>query len=314
MRWLDDIVQRWLVADMENWTLPQVLNQPIPRRVTPSDDFKMIVILVSLFLVGGAALLTLLVFAATYKIGMLEKRGVGIEGLVIELRIDPNQGRTKGEFYDVDYQFELIPASAGGKSTYRATDRVRAEIAQQMRTGQRVPVLYDPLYPERSALNFDDRVHKHSSAKRIFSILGLLAAMFGIPYSIIVTVLFLGYRREKRLLESGCATAATILSEKNTRFILRPVATVTYEFSDALGVAIQGARKNLPRKATERNENFREFRARIFNNPTVLYDPHDSRLNMLYPPSWAVCAPPLNDEKKPCAAVDGDNHWGAPLA
>jgi hypothetical protein len=97
-------------------------------------------------------------------------------------------------------------------------------------------------------------------------------------------LLWIGYLKEKRLVEWGTAAAAEILGEREVRTRNSRVLTLTYQFHDQNGKLIQGERKYAPVKDTT-NSYLTETRSGIFENPTVLYDPHDSNSNILYPPS-----------------------------
>lgn len=115
------------------------------------------------------------------------------------------------------------------------------------------------------------------------SVLAMTFAMTIIPTCIVVAMFLRIYYREKHLIRWGSVAAATILDETNgPRSSLR----IHYCFNDANDRTVKGVRK------TDNRPQFQRSRARLLDNPTVLYDPQNTTRNMLYPAGFVICSAP----------------------
>ena len=137
--------------------------------------------------------------------------------------------------------------------------------------------------------NINGEVYKRPliGLSRPVNIIGMLWCLFVI---FMPAMMLRSYARDKYLLRWGTVVPAKIIGEReyrgphNAKF-----SAVTYSFTDRDGNTVEGTRKAVARQADIR-PGFAEIRARIFANPTVLYDPRNSRRNTLYPPSAAEMA------------------------
>jgi hypothetical protein len=212
-----------------------------------------------------------------YKMQALKERGVQAAGTVTKLYAsDAGKGRTN---YNVTYDYPLVP-----KPAYTATDQIDAQNFYQLHVGDSVPVAYDPAYPLRSLLNFNDIVFARDNIGALREQWPILIVLFG-PF-VILPIFISGYLKQKRLLQWGKVAVATIVSdaEYNAGKAGRKAA-VTYTFTDESGRVVQGKRKGLPVKDRRQDAMYKE----MFEDPTVLYDPDDSSKNMLYPLAFVDC-------------------------
>ena len=262
---------------MADWTLPAELDQPLPRMVKRRRSFTVLLI----FQIGIFALMPL-VLAGTpafsyFKAQTLKERGTRADGTVTKLYTTTGKNST---FYNVVYSYPISP-----KPSYSATDQTNVRYFNELHVGDAIPVAYDPAYPTRSALNFNDIVFTRDNARLLFIQLAIT-----LPVSIFLLVMPLlqlyQYRGQKRLLEWGKVAAATIVSdsEYNAGRAGRKSA-VTYTFTDDTGVAIQGKRAGLPVKTSRKDAMYTE----MVEDPTLIYDPDDSTKNMLYPFAFIDC-------------------------
>lgn len=98
------------------------------------------------------------------------------------------------------------------------------------------------------------------------------------------------YSEEKKLAEYGSVVAATIIQEDEYKVGSTTFVKVTYEFTDNNGKKIQGVRKSIPAES-EQNEKFKELRTKVYEMLAVLYNPHNSSENMLYPLTYVTTNP-----------------------
>jgi hypothetical protein len=265
---------------MAGRTVPAELAQPLPRIVKRRSAFTFLILsqtagfLIFVALMGGTFGMSF------YKMQVLKERGVQAAGTVTNLSTsNAGKGRTN---YNVTYAYPLVP-----KPAYTATDQLDVQNFDQLRVGDAVPIAYDPTYPPRSLLTFNNIVFARDNVRSLtvpFAILPI-----SLLCTLVVTLIFTRtYLKEKRLLQWGKAAVATIISdtEYNAGRAGRKAA-VAYTFVDETGSVVQGERKGLPRKDRRQDAAYKE----MFENPTVLYDPSDSSKNMLYPFAFADCPP-----------------------
>jgi hypothetical protein len=265
---------------MPTWTLPAELNQPLPRAVKPRSVFTILLASQVFFFVAFSLFLGATAGMSFYRMQVLKDRGVMAEGTITNLTTsDGGKGRTN---YNVTYAYPLVP-----KTAYTATDQTGALRFGQLHVGDAIPIAYDPIYPTRSLLNFDDMVFTRDNVRSLMN----QVAIFGIVFVFTLVapaIIVVSYRRQKRLLQWGKPVAATIVSdiEYNAGKAGRK-AKVSYTFTDEQGRTIEGKRTGLPTKNSREGATYQE----MFGDPTVLYDPSDSSKNMLYPFAWIDCLP-----------------------
>jgi len=71
---------------------------------------------------------------------------------------------------------------------------------------------------------------------------------------------------------------------------------IAYQFTDQAGQIVRGVRRKFPPKHDERSRSV-AMRAKMLDHPTVLYDPADSRKNLLYPGVTVICEQPPDGGK-----------------
>lgn len=111
------------------------------------------------------------------------------------------------------------------------------------------------------------------------------------PLSIIVCILFnlLKYLRERKLLAWGTiAEAETFEGPEFAAGRVGRFMNVSYEFKDADGNSVEGTKRVPARSA---NWKSMEKTLQKLDHPVVLYEPRNSKINMLYPGSLVDCLP-----------------------
>jgi len=93
------------------------------------------------------------------------------------------------------------------------------------------------------------------------------------------------YRREKHVLQWGKAAPAKITGEYEIDTRSGRVAKVSYSFEDDNGVTRENT-KSLP-VSDDPRPGFNDERARYLANPTAVFDPSNSKRNVLYPGTLA---------------------------
>jgi hypothetical protein len=109
----------------------------------------------------------------------------------------------------------------------------------------------------------------------------IVCAIIGGPTLAIGVLFVFRYRREKHVLQWGKAAPAKIIGEDEIETRSGRVAKVRYSFEDDNGVTRENTR-SLP-VSDDPRPGFTEERARYLNNPTAVFDPRNSKRNVLYP-------------------------------
>jgi hypothetical protein len=262
---------------MNSWTPPAELGTTLPRRAKMAMGY-----IIGFTIILGLSIPVMILLFAVYfsqfeNIKHLQERGVKITGEVIDKRITPVK---HGKVYHIDYQFNVQGDSNHDQS---GSGMVSDVIYGLIKIGYRVPVVYDPMRPDRSVLNIDNSLD-HIDSFDTFRALFILVFIVTIPAAIAMILLWFSYRKEKRLVEWGTVASAEVLGEREVRSRNGRVSTLTYQFRDHSGNLIQSERKYVPTKDATDTYSTEERRC-IFENLTVLYDPYDSASNILYPPS-----------------------------
>jgi hypothetical protein len=265
---------------MGGWTIPAELDQAVPRIVSRRSVFTVVVISQAVGFFIFAALIGGTAGTSFYKMQVLKEHGVSVAGTVTNLYTsNGGKGRTN---YNVAYSYPLVP-----KSAYTASDQLDVQHFNQLHVGDAVPIAFDPAYPARSLLNFDNIVFARDNVHALMLPAALVSVML-LGTLVVVLVFIRSYQRQKRLLQWGRFAAATIVSdtEYNAGKAGRKSAVV-YTFTDESGCHVQGKRSGLPTKKSRAGDIYQE----MFADPTVLYDPQDSSKNMLYPFAFVDCPP-----------------------
>lgn len=260
---------------MPSWTPPPELLTPTPRavRMTWLCRFLLIGNPVQLFVVVALMAGVLYRQAGTQEI--LKERGIAQTATITAAN------SCKGGVC-VTYQFLAKIQPSGDVRYFEGEDTLHG--VEGGTISRNIDILFDPQDPRLSAANPDDRIHQ-SDPYRLFRMVSVFG--FGMA-SLMVLALgaFFGrtYSREKRLLRSGIPVAAEIVSRAEYKVKGRELTRVTYRFVDPAGNWIEGKRGGIP-TSSDRNLKSAELGRKILDNPTVLYDPDDSRRNLLYPPT-----------------------------
>jgi Protein of unknown function (DUF3592) len=265
---------------MAGWTVPAELDQPLPRPVKRRSVFTVLVISQTVGFFFFVAVFGGTFGMSFYRMQVLKEHGVQGMGAVTNLYT--SSGRKGRTDYNVTYVYPIDP-----KPAYTATDQLEVETFDQLHVGDPVPIAYDPAYPQRSLLNFNNIVFARDNVQAQMG--PLMIIPFLLLGTLVVVLIFIrDYRKQKRLLQWGKTAVATIVSdtEYNAGKAGRKAA-VSYTFSDESGQIVQGKRKGLPIKDRRQDAMYKE----MFEDPTVLYDPEDSSKNMLYPFAFVDCPP-----------------------
>lgn len=270
---------------MPAWCLPAELQTPVPRPARITPQAKLVSAVGFLFFGGlGILLLSFLVPKVETR-AALKWHGVDTGGQITQLFVERSR---HGPIYRVAYRY-TPPVAATVPHPWDTGERLGVgEVAswdyRGLRLGMPLPVIYDPRDPARSLPNLRDAVRTGSPVSGLeMPILfeGLLLA------GCLVVVVFFGRCwRNRNLLTFGAAARATILGEEEYTTKNQSFSKVTYQFVDACGTTVRGVRKSLPPGIASSGEDLL-FRMRVFDNPTVLYDPRNSAHNLLYPPFFA---------------------------
>ena len=147
--------------------------------------------------------------------------------------------------------------------------------------GAKVPVIYDPLRPDRCILNFDDPVGRMDpdGVLRGYAIAVMVILSF---FAFLVLLVVVSYFRQKHRARWWSAAEATIIGERERMTKAGRVVTLSYQFRDMAGNFVQGVKKNVPANYPDMPD-LQERRARFVDSPLVLFDPDKSVRNVLYP-------------------------------
>jgi len=275
----DTIVSNEIKPETINRPLPPELNQPFPRRVKTNKSF----ILTTVFIIVTFVGLGLYMLGIAYKISnddaILKETGVAVEAQVTDLRTE--YGKPPRVYYKVTYKFLPAPSSGNQSITQTSTKMTPKSNFDLLRVGQSVPILYDPINPNRSNLNFNDVLHTSNPYGLMPMMLWMVGLMVGAPLACIISLMLNSYYREKKLIQFGYAAPASILKTENV-VGRSPSVSVTYQFIDTCGNTVQGVQKNLPTEKQRETERFRKSWEDIMTAPVVLYDPQNSSKSMLY--------------------------------
>jgi hypothetical protein len=215
---------------------------------------------------------------------VLKSRGVDVEGRVERLYITKGKGGSSA--YHVNYMYQPREMALSRYPLARRTEAVSRDDYYSLSVGGALPVIYDPLAPESSFLNFHDTIRKNNPSKRVKFFIVITALLMFFAMGVVLKFFIFPALKEKRLLGFGNVAPATIVGEEEYETKRGWRSKVSYCFVDAGGNAVSGMRKGLPSGVASSGADLAE-RIQILDNPTVLYDPRNSARNILYPPLWA---------------------------
>lgn len=154
-----------------------------------------------------------------------------------------------------------------------------------MRVGGVVPLVYDPLRPDRVALKSTvdaNRLRKHPPW---VPVLVLMILFLGVPLALLISYIVFIYLRERRLLRGGKLARATIVGESEYVYRSLSRSDATYTFQDHRGAVWTGLSKG----SVWRNPDDPRPDPDLIEVPTAVYDPRNSARHMLYPGSfWSL--------------------------
>jgi hypothetical protein len=264
---------------MNGWTVPIGLDPRTPRKVKMSSAYQAAMILVFIVFVFPAGTITVDSLLDLYKRSALQERGVAIDGKVVDLYITHH----KGNLYHLKYRFWPKERLISPESFVEDDAFISDNDYNALKVDDIVPIIYDPLNPERSELEVNDLSPRDRPLQYniVVTFLAILAPILTFIVSFIVFSIGV-YLKERKLLRWGKAAPAMIFDDRQ-HSTGGGLPVVTYEFVDDTGTVVHGAQKYVPRRWDFRLR-FTKYRSSIFNNPTVLFDPNNSTNNILYPP------------------------------
>ena len=263
---------------MADWVMPAALAQPMPRKVSINGCLGGFFILFAMMAGMILSLILIIAVASSHKMSVLEQRGVEITGNVFSRHIV--EGKNNSHAYFVEYRFE--PPELSHQAVIFEGDEVQVSAAlyYAVRVSGPIDVIYDPERPARSMLLASFNLAKAHSA---WPMVWIASAIIGGPTLVIGGLYGFYYRREKHVLQWGKAAPANIIGEYQIKTRSGLIAKVTYSFEDDHGVTRKKT-ISLPVSSDPR-PGFAEERARYLNNPTAVFDPRDSKRNVLFPGS-----------------------------
>jgi hypothetical protein len=120
-----------------------------------------------------------------------------------------------------------------------------------------------------------------AKAHSTWPVVWIASAAIGGPILVIGGLYGFSYRREEYVLQWGKAAPAKIIAEHQVKTRSGLIAKVSYSFEDDHGVT---RRKTISLPVSnDPRPGFAEERARYLNNPTAVFDPRNSKRNVLFP-------------------------------
>ena len=239
-----------------------------PRRVRPLASTRALFLLF-LFLLLPVLLLEGIAVGNAVATRALQTRGVETVGRLVGQHTAKMKDGSL--LYYVDYRYT---PSGGGAVV--ASDRIDAMDYERVRLGDAIPVLYDPLVPDRSAANLRGRVGKRDPYGEL-RFVSAIAAVFALVLLVAFGSVRRAVLRERRLLETGMATRGTMTTVEIPWYGRK---RFRYEFRDGLGKSVSGYRLTAKRESVAVQRRLLEA---VTAETVVLYDSRNSSVNMLYP-------------------------------
>jgi hypothetical protein len=264
-------------ATVENWKPPAELDIPLPRPVRMTALFKWTLALLVTPLFPVLFLIPAMTASDYITHKLLLQRGINIDAELAGHYV--TQGTHGRNVYHVDFKF--TPNENYRFGFVNSSSILPEEIYNFIIRYPKIPIVYDPERPERIETNINGSFYHDHTVEIV--VVGALLELFFIAV-VFIPAMWVRYKchSEKELLSNGETAPATIVGERESHWTRRPSSNVMYQFVDAKGVRVTGTRKYVP-TASDSRPGFPERRAQFLNNPTVLFDPNDSRKNMLFP-------------------------------
>jgi hypothetical protein len=138
---------------MNSWTSPAKLGTTLPRRAKMSMAIMLGMIVLQIVCIPIMSFSVAIIFVHSEKIALLQERGVAVSGDVIDKRITSDNHE---KVYHIDYHYEINGESSGYQSE---TNVVPDTSYGSVKVGYPVPVVYDPMRPDRAMLNINNSLY-----------------------------------------------------------------------------------------------------------------------------------------------------------
>ena len=259
--------------------------QAPPRAVHMSRHVRFFVIGIACTLLGFSALLLAMGVGISLRQSTLKQHGVSTLATIKGKHIEYDKGDL---VYKIDYTYAAFDTVDGRVAPFQ-NEQVTSKIDfDTLAIGNPAPLLYDPRNPTNAKLNVANEIRTSDPNQRLYTIVEALGMVVVIMITIAFGIVGFFYFPQRHLLRWGETVPATILGQQRLgggsgwgfSYI-----RLTYHFTDQEGRLIEGSRGDNPIEPLV--DSSTEF-AEIIANPTVFYDPKNSRRHLLYPPLWAT--------------------------
>ncbi|MFY7958778.1 MAG: hypothetical protein ACOVVK_01770, partial [Elsteraceae bacterium] len=184
-------------------------------------------------------------------------------------------------------EYEIL--EKGGNRKIKQKGYISIEENFMIFVGGSVKILYYQNKPTISRININDKFQNNPNFTKegfLFFFVSSFILFPGIVSFLCVFPFYGRAYREKRILRVGRAAPATLVEMKHSSLRGLPLVRLTFCFVDDAGVSVQGSygpyvtgRSGDPTAASAWE--------RTLSSLTVVYDPKDSRKNLLYPAHYA---------------------------
>ena len=255
-----------------------------PRATMMSGTCQWLIAIPIILCVGFVSIATIVGLSKFHQAFVLKQRGVSMIGQVVGGYITTQKQKGEREpvrTHHLKFVFSPRELSTAYNTSVSSEEAVSSWTYFSLPIGAKVPIIYDPLRPDRCMINFSgeiDRMDPYEILRNFTIAVELIFSFFTFLVLLIVAV----YLRQKHFVRWGVVAEATIIGEREYRTRSGRLATVTYQFFDASGRRVQGVRRGVPANTPNAME-IQEQRARVVEHPLVLFDPKNSGRNVLYP-------------------------------
>ncbi len=264
--------------------MPAALSGDPPRRAKVKLEVIALPIVI-LFLIWLAPILIAPIILNIYhEEKVLRERGIETDGTIISKKLVKSRNT---ESYEIWYEYEIFEKGVFKKIKRKGSIGVNDKITSS--DANTIPIVYDPNNSCTSRINEDYRFREDRNIDREGDLLMYLFIAIILPILLSFWIVFPAYRksrREKRILSIGRAAPATLVEMKHSSFRGIALVRLTFCFVDEAGVTVHG---RYGPYAAGRSEDPTAASAweRYLSTLTVVYDPKDSRKNLLYPAHYA---------------------------
>jgi hypothetical protein len=263
---------------MDDWIVPAPLARPVPRKVRMTRQRLVLTVFLMLSACSPFALFANGILIPAHQLTLLAARGTDIAGTVVGLT--PGYPSRARGYHGPWGAFVYAPKEFRGQpdGTVHVNLKISPADYAALIVGRPVALVYDPLDPKYVEMKSVVEYRRHRTG-RPYWVSGLILVLLipGIVAALTMPFVLEPYFRQKNLLKWGTAAKVTIVSridlkvEKGTRIALN------YTFQDESGAFRRGE-----------TDLFQGDNETIPLPSTVVYDPHQSDRNMLYPGSAAA--------------------------